>query len=249
MPSLSTKHGPAKLESTKLLPTHVLLTNLLPTRLLPAVLRNGLLNRLANVTVALAALLLLALLLAALLVLTRAMPPPLTPASATIAAVDLNLTGNGDDAAGGMVARPLFWSERRPYVATAESSEVTAEARGPDAFDKVSLVGIFATGRNAGGAIVDVDGQRQRIMLNDKVHGWQLTGVAADHVTFVPANASDRRGGGTRKLELEHAVVTGKGKGRQQPAPATPRDSLSRDSPSQDSATDNNQATQQDSNE
>ncbi|MFA5496327.1 MAG: hypothetical protein WC247_16300 [Porticoccaceae bacterium] len=229
MPAFSTK-----LKSTKPKPF-----GLLPAMLLPPVLRSGLLNRLATVAAALAALVLLALLVAAILVWTRAMPPPLLPAPATIAAVDLTLAGNGDDAAGAMVARPLFWSERRPYVASAESSE-QEQARGPDPFDKIRLVGIFAGG-DAGGAIVDVDGQRQRVLLHDKLHGWQLTGIAADHITFTPADGG-RGNGAARKLELEHAVVKGKDKARQQPAPP-------KDSPPQEPATDNKQATQQDSNE
>ncbi|NQX90177.1 MAG: hypothetical protein HRT77_16110 [Halioglobus sp.] len=75
--------------------------------------------------------------------------------------------------------RPLFSVSRRPPVSRAQARPAPAgQLRG------VQLLGVFGSG-SAAGVIVQVDKDRQRVLLGDALQGWTLDAVHPDRVEFV----------------------------------------------------------------
>lgn len=172
---------------------------------LPSSIRTGLLKQLVVAAGAATVLLLLALLIAVILVWTLAPPSPLLPTSASITAIEIVTPEKGDTSYNGaFLERPLFWRERRPFVAEA-SVQDESPAPGPDPFVKVKLVGIFAADADSG-VILDIDGKRKRLLMNGKVDGWKLTRILPDTVTFT-YYSSDNGAPIDRPLKLEYAMV------------------------------------------
>ena len=124
-------------------------------------------------------------------------PPPLSPSADSLKAITIeqlehNLAENSK-----ILERPLFWQERRPYVAKKKplDRKPVLQEEEADPFDKVKLIGVYS-----GGAIFIVDGEKQRLYLGDEVAGWTLDLMNADSVIFV-------QGSENKVLQLEHATV------------------------------------------
>ncbi len=100
---------------------------------------------------------------------------------------------------GATVTRPLFWPERRPPLLASLEPEPALSA-GPDPFDDATLMGVFATGPDAG-VIVDISGVRQRVALNASLHGWVLDSVEPREAIFTRQGPAGR--GVRQRLALE----------------------------------------------
>ena len=121
---------------------------------------------------------------------------PLPPASDSLEAVAVVIPEVVPFVKGEMIERPLFWKGRRPYIPVEKETEKPVPvAEGPDLFDKIKLVGVYS-----GGAILIVDGVKQRIHIGEELDGWTFELMDADRVMFV-------QGSKDRTLQLEHAVV------------------------------------------
>lgn len=166
-------------------------------------MRQGVLFTYFRASLVLTAVFALASGLGAILVLARSVPEPLLPVSSAIEPVVVSLPESQVLEASVIAERPLFWETRRRYTPTATVQEPQGPRR-PDPFDDAAVVGIFASGRDAG-VILDVDGKRERVLLGDDWQGWELTGMKPDEATF--RSVSGRSAGQERTLQLEHALV------------------------------------------
>lgn len=105
-----------------------------------------------------------------------------------------------DVSAQGLIDRPLFWNTRRALKSTGQAG-VAAAARPKAAnvavLENVTLMGVYNSG-GVGGIIVQVDGNTQRIPINQKVKGWEVTEINAREVTV-------QQRGVSRKLTFEYA--------------------------------------------
>lgn len=102
--------------------------------------------------------------------------------------------------------RPLFWSERRPYVPPVEVEEEEEEPppvrRGPDPFDDVKLVGVYSSSTGSG-VIISVNGERQRLARYDSTLGWMLMEADATGALFVRDGEEMDDESHHRRLSLE----------------------------------------------
>lgn len=125
-------------------------------------------------------------------------PQPLAPSADSLEAVVIDLSEYDLVDKSDMLERPLFWQERRPYVAkekkVVDKKPVLLE-EGDDPFDKIKLIGVYS-----GGAIFIVDGEKKRLYIGDEVAEWTLDLMNADSVIFV-------QGSENKLLQLEHATV------------------------------------------
>jgi len=125
-------------------------------------------------------------------------PVPLAPAADSLEAVGIIIPNTEPMVESVMIERPLFWKERQPYVVELiEDEKAAPEVIGPDPFEKIKLVGVYS-----GGAILIVDGVKQRIHIGEElVVGWSLELMSAEGLIF-------RNGEESKTLKLEHAMVT-----------------------------------------
>lgn len=169
---------------------------------LPPAIQSGLLRQLLLLSGLLLAALAVAVLLGAILVITRQPPPAIPPSPSTLAAGSIELPAPPlSENAGEMLARPLFWNTRRPEP-EAGPVEKPAPVPGPDVLDKVRLLGMFAAG-DSGGVIINVAGERQRLMVGEGLQQWTLQGLSAAGANFVASDDASVE----RLLPLEHAQV------------------------------------------
>ncbi|MDO8862523.1 hypothetical protein Q6D67_12500 [Haliea sp. E1-2-M8] len=169
---------------------------------LPPALQSGLLRQLLLLSGLLLAALAVAVLLGAILVITRHPPPAIPPAPSTLAEGSIELPApTPSEDAGEMLVRPLFWNTRRPEP-EAGPAEEPAPVLGPDILDNVRLLGVFAAGDSAG-IIINVAGQRQRLMVGEQLQQWTLQGLSAAGANFVASDDASME----RLLPLEHARV------------------------------------------
>ena len=82
-----------------------------------------------------------------------------------------------------ILTRPLFWSGRKPDEPVAVVAKPASENSTAKPLKGVSLLGVFGGGES-GGAIVAVEGSKQRVAVGEKVKGWTLNSVAPDKVTL-----------------------------------------------------------------
>lgn len=170
---------------------------------IPASLREGLLWQLLRCCLVLLVLLGAALLAGALLVISRDPPPAMPPAPGTLTAVPLAVPESpARGLAGEMLARPLFWSSRRPVVEVAVAEEGPAPVSGADTLDGARLLGILASGKRTG-VILALGEQRRRLMQGEDLEGWVLESLDGNRAVFVREDGA----GQPVFLTLEHAQV------------------------------------------
>ena len=159
-------------------------------------MKSGLLWQLLRVCAGAVLLFLVSALVGAVLVMTKDPPAAIPPAASTLAAVSIELPAAAmPDGGAEIVERPLFWSSRRP-----ESTEPVAPVSGRDILDKVVLLGVFSAGES-GGAIVRIEGERQRLMIGQELQQWKLQGITAQEAEFVSLDDASLK----RVLPLEYA--------------------------------------------
>ena len=126
-------------------------------------------------------------------------PDPVAPASDSLQvkrlALEQPLTPEGSAA---MLARPLFWQERRPYEAAPVVTTKPTPQKKVAKLDGVQLHGVFGASDSLG-IIATVDGKLGRITPGDTVKGWQLH-------SFKDGVASFTNSGRTQEIVL--AVTT-----------------------------------------
>ena len=182
---------------------------------LPPAMRSGLLRQLLLLTGLVLVVVALIALLGVILVMVRQPPAAIPPAPSTLVARSIELpTPMLSEDAGEMLLRPLFWNTRRPEPG-ASPVEAPAPVLGPDVLDKVRLLGTFAAGDSAG-VIINVAGQRQRLMVGEELQEWTLQGLSAAGARFVSIEDASVE----RTLPLEHAGVKWEPPGREQEAAA-----------------------------
>jgi len=81
-----------------------------------------------------------------------------------------------------LLARPLFWSSRRPPVPEVEQVAETEPEEAGD-LKGFQLVGVFGTGDSAG-VIALVKDKKQRILKGEKVLGWTLESVEPTRIVL-----------------------------------------------------------------
>ena len=169
---------------------------------LPPAMRSGLLRQLLLLTGLMLVVVVLLALLGVILVMVRQPPAAIPPAPSTLTAVSIELPSLPlSEDAGEMLRRPLFWNTRRPEL-DAVPVEEPEPVLGPDVLDKVRLLGVFAAGDSAG-VIINVAGQRQRLMVGEELQQWTLQELSAAGAKFVDTDDASVE----RPLPLEHAAV------------------------------------------
>jgi len=125
-------------------------------------------------------------------------PEPLEPAQDALKVGALTLDVPLDEpGSAAILARPLFWQQRRPLEAKPVIVEapVVKKQAPPKKLEGVELYGVFGTGDNLG-VIATIDGKMGRIRPGDLVKGWRMLG-------YENGLASFESGGTTRTLRLE----------------------------------------------
>jgi hypothetical protein len=98
-----------------------------------------------------------------------------------------------------LVNRPLYWQGRSRKEAQSESEEKSSAddvAGANDPIQKVELLGVF-TGGDAPGVIAKVRGRQQRVLVGERILGWELSMLSIDGAVF-------EKGGRNHELRLEH---------------------------------------------
>lgn len=84
---------------------------------------------------------------------------------------------------GELIARPLFYPNRRPQAASV--AEIPQEVH-RETIDDLTLVGVMHIADVARVLVKDErSGRVSRMMLGDRLGGWQLKSVGAEHITMV----------------------------------------------------------------
>jgi hypothetical protein len=143
-------------------------------------------------------LLVLQLVYSVLRVLMLSPPEPLVPAAESLVFSDIKSlqtvsTLQSDE----IVARPLFWSSRRPMDAVVVVPDIAAAGATTSELGGVRLTGVFGGGES-GGIIAVVDDKKHRVLVGGKLLDWTLDSMGMDHAVFV-------KRGKTHKLELKTA--------------------------------------------
>ena len=128
-------------------------------------------------------------------VLRVTVPEPVLPTEDSLQLVDLQRApaasfNDSED----IRARPLFWPSRGRVVPTSKAIERVKASKKTPTLETVRLLGVFGGGETRG-IIALVNGEKERILLGDKVVGWKLDSVSADKAVFT-------RDGQTRMLGL-----------------------------------------------
>lgn len=85
-----------------------------------------------------------------------------------------------------LIERPVFWQSRRVLTPAGKQTGPTAQkavVADVAALDDIALLGVFGSG-DSGSIIAMVDGEEQRVAINDRVSGWEVTGIKGREVTF-----------------------------------------------------------------
>lgn len=147
-------------------------------------------RRIELVAIALGLLLCLQLAFFGVRLATLRAPEPLAPAADSMR-VPLVLSPDtvAADERGEIVARPLFWSSRRP-ASTGEDEEEPPPVAGAGPLRDVKQVGIFGSGDDAG-IIALVKGKKRRILLGETVNGWTLESIRSTESQFSNGERSE----------------------------------------------------------
>ncbi len=124
------------------------------------------------------------------------------------------------EARGRLLARPLFWVERRPTTAPTDAAviaEAEAEAarKAAPLMKNVTLHGVYGSGE-AGGVILSVEQRQLRLAVGEEIEGWRLERVTGDSAVFVNGDARDERELVPRMIEAPAAAA------REQPEVSPP---------------------------
>lgn len=134
--------------------------------------------------------------------LMMSQPDPVLPAPDSLTVVGIDRSALDVDGTEGvsMVSRPLFWPGREPYVPPEGVEEVVAVAQkgGRTSLDKSRLLGVYSAGERRG-IILEHQGERLRLMMDEMIDGWTLAMLSADGAIF-------DKDGDSRTLRMEHAV-------------------------------------------
>ncbi len=126
-------------------------------------------------------------------------PDPVAPASDSLQVKRLTLEEPlTPESSAAMLARPLFWQERRPFEAAPVVTTKPTTQKKVAKLDGVQLHGVFGASDSLG-IIATVDGKLGRITPGDTVKGWQLQ-------SFKDGVASFTNSGRTQEIVL--AVTT-----------------------------------------
>ena len=150
---------------------------------------------------------LLILLLVAVSNMFAGLPDPRQPASDLFDNPDpasWTLQGESSEALTAFSERPLFSATRRIKVRPpAPEAAPKAEPVGPIlTLDKWSLLGIFDSGEVEGALIRHPDSGRHRLVVGERIDGWELTGVDPRSVRFKSV-----AGGSQAELNMALATV------------------------------------------
>lgn len=171
-------------------------------------MRNAVESRVRGIALVLTGVLLLQLAWSGARLLLLSEPDPIDPAAS---ALKIEPPGYRPDVSEGetpeLVARPLFWPGRPPFV-PAQPSESPPEPEPepePEVDDSVieglKLLGVYAGGDKSGIIVAD-GGEQRRLSINDSIEGWKFILMSADGAIFEKGNES-------RMLRLEHALPGG----------------------------------------
>lgn len=162
-------------------------------------------SQLKKAALVLTALLLLQLLWSGSRLLLLSEPESIFPAESSLrlAAVRTRVAMD-DEVSGALVARPLFWQDRRPYVAdappTVDSVTPAAAGGGKSPLDEVELLGVYKGSGAKSGIIIAYQGERRRLNLKDSIDGWTFTMMSTDSAVF-------EKGKERRALDLRHSTA------------------------------------------
>lgn len=132
---------------------------------------------------------------------------PELPESTLLAPAQLNMASSPSDVTV-VSGRPLFWSERRPYVKPVQSKPKPKPEKLPvnNALDDVELVGVIAAGRSSSVIIKAKEdkGDVQRVLLDDLYQGWRLIDVTSTSAVFALENAEAPEQPRVREVRINH---------------------------------------------
>ncbi len=164
-------------------------------------------RRIELVAVVFGIVLLLQLVYSVLRILLLSAPEPVVPVAGSLAFSGVRTVQTVSALQSNeIVARPLFWSSRRPLDAAAFVEDIATDGKPTGELASVSLTGVFGGGESAG-IIAVVDDKKHRVLVGGKIFDWTLDSIGLDHAVFV-------RRGETQKLELKAASKNVKTKKR-----------------------------------
>lgn len=132
-------------------------------------------------------------------------PEAVKPAASalTVSGLSVFAAGGNDGAESvgtSMVSSPLFWPGRQAYVSPDGAPEIAEPVNNgsSSAIDKTRLLGVYSAGSNRG-VILEHQGQKLRLKMDEAVDGWTLAMLSADGAIFESGRES-------RTLRIEHAL-------------------------------------------
>jgi len=125
-------------------------------------------------------------------------PDPVLPVSSALQPGVVNYQGP-TSASSEIVERPVFWQGRKAFVYNPMTGTVDDEQTTPasDDINKVKLLGLYFG--DTPGVIVQLNGERHRVSVNESLEGWTLGMITANFAVF--ENGED-----SRTVELQHAI-------------------------------------------
>ncbi|MBA4501004.1 hypothetical protein [Marinobacterium marinum] len=166
-------------------------------------MKDRLIQRFQYLAIGCTALLLLAVAYAAFAVSQYQAPGPELPAAATLSAQKIRFKPVSQVKGNAFVERPLFWESRRPYVPEAVVDVEKPVRKGPDPFEDYELSGVFSGDAGVAGVILLNGQERERLMLGEQLHEWELTSLTPERAIFFRISS---QGYEEKTLELVRAV-------------------------------------------
>lgn len=164
-------------------------------------------RRIELVAVVLGAVLVLQLVYSLLRIILLSAPDPVVPVAESLTLSEVSAVQTVSALQSNeIVARPLFWSSRRPPDAAAVVEDIATDGKPTGELAAVSLTGVFGGGESAG-IIAVVGNKKHRVLVGGKLFDWTLDSMGLDHAIFV-------RRGETQKLEFKAAGKSVKTKKR-----------------------------------
>lgn len=114
--------------------------------------------------------------------------PPIVavmPASSSLQALMITLPEKARKSNGDMLTRPIFWASRQVYEPPLKpvKQQIKPSNKGPDSFEKMTLLGMYGAGDDAG-IIVSGEEGSQRLKVGEEIVGWVLDRVNAEGAEF-----------------------------------------------------------------